>query len=94
MTEYTKGEWKAIISRVTGGDFYSVVSNYHKHQFEIAKIMSMKEDKANAYLIAASPRMYEALKEARITLNVLQPKGSAILREIDEALAKASTEEG
>ena len=35
----------------------------------------------------SAPDLYEALKEARITLNVLQPDGSAVLREIDKALA-------
>ena len=43
---------------------------------------------ANAHLIAAAPSMYEALKGASITLKVLQPQGSALLREIDNAIAK------
>ena len=58
---FTKGEWKVVVSRVTGGDFYSVVSNYRKHQYEVAKILYVPEDKANAHLIAAAPDMYEAL---------------------------------
>ena len=45
-------------------------------------------DKDDAQLIASAPALYEALKEARVTLKVLQPNGSAVIREIDEALAK------
>ena len=44
--------------------------------------------KADALLDAAAPEMYEVLKDARITLNILQPNGSAILRQIDKALGK------
>jgi len=33
--------------------------------------------------------MYEALREALITMRILQPNGSAVLRQMTKALAKA-----
>ena len=46
-------------------------------------------DEATAHLIAAAPDLYEACKEALITLNVLQKGDSAVIREIKRAIAKA-----
>jgi len=54
----------------------------------------MKKDNPTiSQLRKAAPEMYEALKEAKITLQVLQPDGSALLRQIDKALTKAEGKE-
>jgi len=90
--EYTKGKWEVSVSKVVTGEFYSVVSSYRKHQFEIAKIMSAKEDKANAQLIASAPDLYEALKaidgylSAPFPANITRKKSAVEL--LDKALAK------
>ncbi len=90
MAEFTKGDWKVwrtptnyqIRVTNTGGDKNEdVVADIYSCHIGLAK--------NNAHLIAAAPAMYEALKEARITLRVLQPSGSAVLRKIDSALAEA-----
>ena len=74
---YTKGEWKVRRHGIT----YEVYTG----NYEVASGIYRS---ANAQLIASAPALYEALKEARVTLKVLQPDGSAVIREIDEALAK------
>ena len=76
---YTKGEWKVFIA-----DHFVQV---HTGKTTIT-LEKSEENIANAQLIASAPALYEALKEARVTLKVLQPDGSAVIREIDEALAK------
>ncbi len=82
--KYTKGEWERQGNKILAFG-----------KGTIAVCPSPTNDKgvlefiANAHLIAAAPKLYEALKEARITLRVLQPDGSAVLREIDGATAKA-----
>jgi len=89
--EYTKGEWR-IGENCNRLEIYAPFVNHGVIRIASADtttILSQEERQANALLIAAAPDMYEALKEARITLNILQPKGSAVLREIDTALAKA-----
>ena len=43
-------------------------------------------------LCRRAPKLLEALKEARITLKVLQPEGSAVIREIEQAIALAKPE--
>lgn len=51
--------------------------------------------RANARLIAAAPELLEALEEARLTLEVVQGRGSSVkltLDIIDKAIAKATGE--
>lgn len=79
---YTKGEWHW--NKALGRIFARNGS-----PTEIAIIHAdSKDEVGNAHLIAAAPELYEALKEARVTLGVLQPNGSAVLREIDTAIAR------
>lgn len=88
---YTKGEWKVKppdYENERGIVIYNDIDNGI-----VARVATLggtkNEVETNAHLISAAPDMYEALKETRITLNILQPRGSALLREIDKALNKA-----
>ena len=55
-------------------------------------VPSAREGKANAYLIAAAPDMYAALKYYRDYCSGAEPSISAFHRMLDEALAKADGE--
>ena len=59
---YTKGEWKVKVSKVTTGEFYSVESTYGKQIMKVTEISPTKEAKANAHLIASAPRMARLLE--------------------------------
>ena len=86
---YSKGEWKVIASKVApGSQFYSVVSDYRKHQFEIAKLAPFHqgESETNAHLISAAPDMYEALNEV---LWDLKQRAMPDIETVRQALAKA-----
>ncbi len=87
--EYTKGEWKVRSGfKVTAGEEQTWVADCYPYHEKHPRPRVI-EAEANAHLIASAPDLYEALREAQITLRVLQPSGSAVLREIDKALAKA-----
>ncbi len=81
--EHTKGEWKA---------FRNAIGTYTV-QTEDTRIGEIDRH-FNAYLVAASPDMYEALKEARLQIEYLHDKfketgtGNAVLAKIDRVIAK------
>lgn len=76
--EYTKGELR----------YYSWEGMY-RIETQSGEIVAYNiVNEADALLFSKSPDLYEALIEAKISLNVLQPDGSAVLRQIDKALAK------
>jgi len=84
--EYTNGERQLYCS----DEYWLVEIKEHNRPNTIIGKFHTKED---ALLDAAAPDMCEALKEALITLKVLQPRGSAVIREIEQVLAKAKGED-
>ena len=56
MRKYTKGPWELAGTRLTGKDNEFIC---HTEGMDLSR----EEDKANANLIAASPELYDALKE-------------------------------
>lgn len=87
-TKFTPGPWvvyEDYRSFDVGVGFYEVCSiDYVQSTYE--------SDKANAYLIAASPRMYRALENL---LNEVEREGTYCKKECEEArkaLAKARGE--
>jgi len=93
--DYTEGKWELYeqneylwgLCPEGKGDEYRI-AEILRGTNSIFKIRG-KEAEANAHLIAAAPSMYEALKDSIITLKVLQPQGSALIREIEQSLALA-----
>lgn len=91
---YTKGDWKVGYYLVYSGEpnFPILVCNTD------VGIVSESEKTANAHLIAASPSMYKALREAQnyLSFNRLDRAGSSgfwVVDEINKALAKAEGKE-
>ena len=93
MPDYTKGGWhynKAL------GRIFARIAGPTDSEFlaEVAIISNdnTPEAEANAHLIAAAPDVYEALKEARITLALegYEESYPAIVN-ADKALAKADS---
>ena len=67
--KYTKGEWK--VRHPINCDYLIYTGEYGKGITQVAQIIeSYPNAEANAYLIAAAPDMYEALKGLAIAYNV------------------------
>lgn len=94
---YTKGKWEVKgFAEFVCGVWYASITSSDK---PIAKVRGDNKNncEANAHLIAASPNLYEALKEAHewlTQLNKLHPiiddgDFNILQRHIQKALAKA-----
>lgn len=90
---YTKGNWKVAHWTVIEPTGYEVWDNtLHL----IARVNKCDEDKDNANLIAASPDMYQALKELIENIESSEYKETADIRfvkQAKQALLKAEGKE-
>lgn len=97
MTEYTKGEWKAVKDTNGRTHLMAFDSDGAERNIAILSVRSVEQTEADAHLIAAAPAMYEALK-AIINNQMLRKAGNftecGILQQIDQALAKAEGKGG
>ena len=101
MSQYTKGEWTALIGY---NDCFVVCKLKKEGITRIATVHErsplnplMYSAEANAYLIAAAPEMYEALKEItelapRDKLKL--PYAFQVIEIADRALGKAEGKKG
>ncbi len=86
MAEYTKGEWEAKPSLLEPGRWIL----YGKTAHEIFHLATINNE-PDANLIAAAPDMHEALKEAKVLLNIEgYDENSIVVGMIDKALTKAN----
>ncbi len=79
---YTKGEWKVV----KDGNFRDIIAEKGKVIASVSKYHYPDQFEDNAHLIAASPEMYEALKELLAGLNNPRP---VFLRESMDKCEKA-----
>ena len=90
--EYTKGEWGMYQYETELGTEVKIYSVDNSEDIAYVGRVGFRqaEIQANANLIAASPDMYEALKEARRNIDFTgYVQVSTIVNFIDRALAKA-----
>jgi hypothetical protein len=98
VTEFTPGRWEVLDLRPN----HIAVSAFSEGVIcrirnEVSGLPLTSEDMANAHIIAAAPRMYEALNIARAWVNaMLEELGDDavigdfyVLDEIDKAMAAA-----
>ena len=63
MSGYTKGEWKEGFREVKGLVWYGVSCGNTLIAHMLQTVGEFNEEEANAKLIAAAPKLYEACKE-------------------------------
>lgn len=91
MSKHTAGPWKKAYRNVN-----EIMTTFHGVMIgNVFVDIATCNDEADARLIAAAPELLEALEEARLTLEVVQGRGSSVkltLDIIDRAIAKATGE--
>ena len=60
MSAHTPGDWAGV----EYGDNYYEIQGDHRHLARVAKGNSQKEGLANAHVMAAGPKLFEALRDA------------------------------